>query len=165
MVWSDVLAGAALVVLGWRSLKPNHPISLWACCFVGIWLTSAPMFFWAPTSAAYLNDSLVGILVMALTILIPGMPNMIMYMQMGRHASGLELQPVQLAAALDHDCDRPAGLFVSRYLAMFQLGYTDYVWDPFFGFASARKGSQFEDVPCGRSPMADWGRFPIRSNF
>jgi hypothetical protein len=27
-----------------------------------------------------------------------------------------------------------AGLVISRYLAAFQLGYIDWVWDPFFGF-------------------------------
>lgn len=26
-----------------------------------------------------------------------------------------------------------AGLLVSRYLAAFQLGYIDAIWDPFFG--------------------------------
>jgi hypothetical protein len=42
------------------SLTPNRPVSLWICCFVGVWLTFAPVLFWAPTAAAYLNDTIVG---------------------------------------------------------------------------------------------------------
>src|SRR5690606_37276170 len=60
--WSDVLSGAVLLVFGWRALTPNRPVSLWICCFVGIWLTFAPTLLWAPTAAAYINDTLVGIL-------------------------------------------------------------------------------------------------------
>ena len=26
--WSDVLSGLLLVIFGWRSLRPNHPVSL-----------------------------------------------------------------------------------------------------------------------------------------
>src|SRR5690606_9676333 len=32
-----------------------------------------------------------------------------------------------------------AGWLVSRYLAAYQLGYIDEVWDPFFGDAATRK--------------------------
>ena len=140
MTGSDVVCGLLLVIFGWRSLTPNRPVSLWTCCFVGVWLTFAPVVFWAPTAASYLNDSIVGILVMALTILVPGMPNMIMYMQHGPATPpGWSYNPsswiqrwIMIAAGF-------AGFIVSRYLAMFQLGYIDYVWDPFFGFASGTK--------------------------
>ncbi|GAB3519546.1 hypothetical protein GCM10027402_06390 [Arthrobacter monumenti] len=81
MTWSDVVSGLLLVAFGWGSLRPDRPISLWAACCVGIWLLFAPILFWAPTAAMFLNDSLVGLLVIALTILIPGMPNMMKFMQ------------------------------------------------------------------------------------
>ena len=105
MKWSDIISGLGLIFFGWRSLTPNRPVSLWIACFIGIWLNVAPVLFWAPNAVAYLNDTLVGVLVIALTILIPGMPNMIMYMKMGSQVPPrLELQPFQLAPALDHDC-------------------------------------------------------------
>jgi hypothetical protein len=75
--------GVLLVFFGWMSLTPNRPYSIWICCFIGIWISMAPLIFWAPTAVAYLNGTLVGALVIALTILIPGMPNMVMYMKMG----------------------------------------------------------------------------------
>ncbi|QEG40890.1 vitamin K epoxide reductase family protein [Roseimaritima ulvae] len=137
MTVSDVLSGLLLVVFGYRTLKPNRPYSLWACCFVGVWLTLAPVVFWAPTAASYANDSFVGILVMALTILIPGMPNMIMFMQHGpSQPPGWSYNPSSWPQRWIMIATGFLGFIVSRYLAMFQLGYIDYVWDPFFGFAS-----------------------------
>jgi hypothetical protein len=137
MTWSDVLCGLVLVILGWRSLSPNRPISLWACCFVGVWLTMAPVVFWAPTVGAYLNDTLVGAWLIGLTILIPGMPNMIMYMQMGDpQPPGWSYNPSSWPQRWIMIVTGFAGWLVSRYLAMYQLGYITHVWDPFFGFAA-----------------------------
>lgn len=132
---SDLVSGGLLVLLGWRALRPDRPISLWAACFVGIWLVFAPVLFWAPTAAAFANDSIVGLLVIALTILIPGMPNMVKFMQMGPPTPpGWSYNPSswpQRAILIGLGF---GGLLVSRYLAAYQLGYTDYVWDPLFGF-------------------------------
>jgi len=83
MTWSDIISGLLLIFFGWRSLTPNRPVSMWICCLIGVWISAAPLLFWAPNAAAYLNGTLVGALVIALTILIPGMPNMITYMKMG----------------------------------------------------------------------------------
>ena len=134
MWWSDFISGLGLVFFGWRSLTPNRPISVWICCFIGIWLSMAPMVFWAPTAVSYLNDTLVGALVIALSILIPGMPNMIMYMKMGSEVPpGWTYNPsswpqrwVMIAMAF-------VGWMASRYLGAFQLGYIEQAWDPFFG--------------------------------
>ncbi|MDQ3265335.1 MAG: vitamin K epoxide reductase family protein [Myxococcota bacterium] len=134
MKWSDLISGALLLYFGWRSLTPNRPKSLWACCFVGIWLTMAPVIFWAPTAAAYLNATLVGMLVIALSVLIPGMPNMVMYMKHGpAQPPGWSYNPSswpQRAVMIGLGF---AGFVVSRYLAAYQLGYIDSIWDPFFG--------------------------------
>ena len=53
MVWSDLISGALLVVLGLLSLSPHRLWAPWGACFVGIWLQFAPLVFWAPTAAAY----------------------------------------------------------------------------------------------------------------
>lgn len=157
MTLSDIASGVLLVVLGWRSLIPDRPKSVWACCFIGVWLTLAPVLFWAPTAAAYLNDSFVGILIMALTILIPGMPNMIMYMQHGKatppgwsyNPSSWPQRAIMIAVGF-------AGFIVSRYLAVFQLGYTEYVWDPFFGFAAGTEKVLNSDMS-HNWPVSDGG--------
>src|SRR5262249_21368119 len=106
----------------------------WAGCLVGIWLTFAPVVLWSPSAAAYLNDSLVGALVIALTILIPDMPGMVLVMKMGPEippgwtynpSSWMQRVPLALLGLV--------GWFGSRYLAAYQLGYIHAVADPFFG--------------------------------
>jgi uncharacterized membrane protein len=135
---SDLLSGLLLIIFGFRSLKPNRPFSLWICCFIGVWLTFAPILFWSPISSGYYNDTLVGAIVIALSVLIPGMPNMMNYMEMGPDTPpGWSYNPsswpqrwVMIVLAF-------VGWVVSRYLTTYQLGYIDRVWDPFFGFESS----------------------------
>ena len=137
MKWSDIISGALLIFFGWRGLTPNRPVSLWICCFVGIWLTMAPILFWSPSAVAYLNDTMVGALIIALTILIPGMPNMLMYMEMGpKVPPGWSYNPSSWPQRWIMMVLGFFGWVVSRYLTAFQLGYIDSVWDPFFGSQS-----------------------------
>lgn len=137
MKWSDIISGALLIVFGFRSLLPNRPVSLWICCFIGVWMSIAPLLFWAPTAAAYLNDTLVGMLIVSLSVLIPGMPNMMMYMKMGSEVpSGWTYNPSSWAQRWIMIVTGFIGFIVSRYLAAYQLGYLDSVWDPFFDSSS-----------------------------
>jgi uncharacterized membrane protein len=133
MYWSDIISGLLLVIFGWRSLKPNRPYSVWIICFIGIWISMAPFIFWAPTAIAYYNSTMVGALIIALSILIPGMPNMILFMKMGGNVpTGWSYNPsswpqrsIMIGLAF-------IGWLASRYLGAFQLGYIDTAWDPFF---------------------------------
>ena len=137
MTWSDIISGLLLIFFGWRSLLPNRPVSVWLACFVGVWISIAPLLFWSPTAAGYLNNTLVGMLVISLTILIPGMPNMIMYMKMGSEVpQGWSYNPSSWPQRWIMIVLGFAGFIVSRYLAAFQMGYISHVWDPFFGESS-----------------------------
>jgi hypothetical protein len=137
MTVCDLLSGFLLIVFGWRSLRPNRPVSLWICCFIGIWLSFAPLIFWAPTGAAYLNGTLVGLLVMSLSVLIPGMPNMMAYMQKGPDTPpGWSYNPSSWPQRWILIVLGFAGMVTSRYLAAYQMGYIDTAWDPFFGEGS-----------------------------
>ncbi len=139
MKWSDIVTGALIAFFGWRSLTPNRPVSMWICCFLGCWLTFAPVLFWAPTAAAYMNDTIVGMLVISLTILVPGMPNMVAFMKMGGDVPrGWSYNPSSWAQRSIMIALAFVGFVVSRYLAAYQLGYIDHVWDPFFGGGSRR---------------------------
>ena len=40
-------------------------VARWSVALVGTWLQFAPLIFWAPTAAAYANDTIVGALVIA----------------------------------------------------------------------------------------------------
>ncbi len=134
MLWSDLLSGIALVILGLLSLNPRRLWAPWAASLVGVWLLFAPVIFWAPSAAAYANDTFVGALVIALTILIPGMPGMILIMQSGPEVPpGWSYNPSSWLQRAPIIALGWVGFFLSRYLAAYQLGYISAAWDPFFG--------------------------------
>lgn len=136
---SDLIGGCLLTILGSRSLRSNRPFSLWACCFIGIWISFSPLIFWAPNAFIYINDTVVGAWIIALTILIPGMPNMMMFMKKGAEVpSGWTYNPSSWTQRSILIFLGFFGWMVSRYLACFQLGYIDSVWDPFFHGSSVK---------------------------
>jgi hypothetical protein len=73
---SDIVSGFLIVAFGALSLSQRFAGAQWANTCVGIWLLFAPLIFWAPTAAAYANDTVVGALVIAFAILMPMMPGM-----------------------------------------------------------------------------------------
>lgn len=134
MKWSDIISGLLLIFLGWRSLTPNRPFSLWICCFTGIWISMAPLLFWAPTAVSYLNGTMVGAFVIALSILIPGIPNKIMFLRKGSEIpAGWSYNPSSWPQRWILIVMGFLGWMASRYLGAYQMGYIDYAWDPFFG--------------------------------
>ena len=68
--WSDIASGLLL------SLWPRYSWAQWGTTVVGLWLLFAALFFWTPSAAAYMNDTIVGALAIAFSILIPMMPGM-----------------------------------------------------------------------------------------
>lgn len=163
--WSDIASGLALVLLAWRSLKPDRPVARWAACSVGVWLVFAPVVLWSPTAAAFLNDSLVGALVIALTILIPGMPNMAKFMAMGPSTPpGWSYNPSSWAQRSVLIALGFVGLLVSRYLAAYQLGFIHHVWDPFFGFSNGTQKVLDSDMS-HMWPISDAGLGAVAYTF
>lgn len=67
---SDAGAGALLVWFGFM-FAPRHWWVPWATALVGVWLLFAPLVFRAPSATAYVNDTLVGTVVVMLAIVIP----------------------------------------------------------------------------------------------
>ncbi|MDY7100626.1 MAG: vitamin K epoxide reductase family protein [Actinomycetota bacterium] len=165
LTWSDVISGALLIVLGWRALRPDRPVSRWLACGVGCWLIFAPIVLWSPSAAGFANDSIVGLVVIALTILIPGMPNMVAYMQMGPATPpGWSYNPSSWAQRWILIALGFAGLVVSRYLGAYQLGYIDWVWDPFFGFAGGTEPILDSDMS-HMWPISDAGLGAVAYSF
>lgn len=132
---SDLLSGAALLLLsGIQILSRDSKVrwtTKWALCCVGLWLTAAPLVFWAPDAASYASDTLIGSLVIIAAAIVPSF----------RSADdvGAEIPPGWsynpsawrqripiLGLAL-------LGFLMARYLSAFQLGHIKSAWDPFFG--------------------------------
>ena len=139
MMWSDIASGVLLITLALLWLNPRRLWAPWAASAVGVWLLFAPLVLWAPTAAAYNNDTLIGMLVIALAILIPGMPGMMRMMQPGPEVPpGWSYNPsawVQRAPIIALGW---VGFFLSRHLAAYQLGYMPAAWDPVFGGDTVR---------------------------
>lgn len=140
LAWSDVISGALVVVFASLALSRRHAWAQWANVVVGLWLLFAPLVFWAPSAAAYANDTLVGALIIAFAILVPMMPGMSMQaMAMGPDippawgytpSSWVQRLPIIVLALV--------GFFIARYLSAYQLGHLRGAWDPFFGGGTAR---------------------------
>ena len=149
LFFSDLLSGLAIAAFGVLSLsKRTAWFAQWANTFVGLWLLFAPMLFWTPSAAQYLNDTLVGVLVIAFSVLIPMMPGMSMAGMMDPKnippgwTYGPSTWPQRLPIALLG----LIGLLISRVLTAYQLGHIDGVFEPFFGGDPANPQNGTEEI-------------------
>lgn len=138
---SDIASGALVILLALLSLSRRPFWQLWAPwanSLVGLWLLFAPLVFWAPTAAAYANDTIVGTLVVVFAVLAPGMPMAPgMSMEPGpdippgwtyNPSSWPQRAPIIALALL--------GFFLARQMTSFQLQHVPTLTDPFFGLGT-----------------------------
>ena len=134
MMINDIICGGALVVLGFLSLNPRRYWAMWAAVFIGGWLTVAPLFLHAETAVAYTTDTLMGILIMIFILVIPNIPGIKAIKKEGPNVPpGWNYNPSSWPERIPVVFLGWFGFFVARYLAGYQLGYTNSIWDPFFG--------------------------------
>lgn len=128
---SDIVSGLLLVLFGFCSLSIKKIWAPWAVSLVGIWLQFAPLLLKAQDTFVYLNDTLVGALAIALAILIPSTP--------GDTTNGPEVPPGWSYNPSSWLQRLPiiffgfTGWFIARYMAAYQMGYLNTIWDPIFG--------------------------------
>lgn len=137
MVISDMVAGVAIIVLASMSLSWRLPLARWATAAVGLWVMSAPLVFWAPTTAAYLNGTLVGFLVVALSVVLRPAPGIspLAVMTGPSIPPGWRYSPSSWSQRLPIIGLAFIGFFISAYMAAYQLGHVDTIWEPFFAGA------------------------------
>ncbi len=120
----------ALLIIGGFYLRRRQTLGIaWAIAFVGLWLQLAPLIFWAKAPAAYLNDTLIGFLVILCSIILPSHAEK----EASALPPGWSYNPSTWPSRILIAFFACAGWFISRYLAVYQLGYIDTMWDPFFG--------------------------------
>ncbi|MCX2723946.1 NAD-dependent epimerase/dehydratase family protein [Roseibium salinum] len=166
MFWSDGISGALVIALAFVSLSWRFGLIRWPLAAVGAWVMTAPLVFWAPTAAAYLNGTLVGALIFGFAVLTrppagvsipaattgPTIPPGWDYSP----SSWFQRLPIIILAVL--------GLYVSRYMAAYQLGHIDGVWEPFSQAPRAirrtapRKSSRPASPRPGPCRMPAWAR-------
>lgn len=134
MTWSDVVCGLLIMGLSFLTLSWRLAFVRWAVAAVGLWVMFAPLAFWAPAAAAYLNGTLVGALVFACAACARPAPGI------DRVAAttgptippGWDYSPSDWFQRLPVIILALLGLYISRYLTAYQLGHIDGVWEPFF---------------------------------
>jgi uncharacterized membrane protein len=129
LTWSDIASGLLVILFATIAVFRGGAWPAWGSVFVGTWLVFAPLLFWAPTSASYLNDTLLGVLIVGFAILIPhgmAMP--------GPDAPpGWSYSPSTWLQRTPMIALGFAGFYLSRYMTAYQLGHIPTAWDPFFG--------------------------------
>ncbi len=130
LIYSDVICGFLAIFFG--LLTVHFRLFAWATALVGLWLQLAPLVFWAPEAASYINDTFIGMLLLIFSFIIPDTPG-------AQESKGAEVPPGWSYNPSSY-LQRVPVIFlnivcwlIARYLAAYQLGFIDHVWDPFFG--------------------------------
>jgi nucleoside-diphosphate-sugar epimerase/uncharacterized membrane protein len=143
LAWSDLLTGMAIVALGLGSLSWQMAVLRFLTAVAGVWLMLAPLVFWEPTSAGYLNGTIMGALVVGFSALARPTPGV----SPAAALTGPSIPPGWSASPSSWFQRIPiimlafVGLFCSMSMAAFQLGYVDTVWDPFFDGGDGMTGT------------------------
>ncbi len=134
MVWSNMASGVVLLILSYMSLSWKMGLARYGAGAVGLWLLGAPLIFWAPTAEAYLNDTIIGMLVLGLAVCTRPVPGVAaVAAETGptippgwtfSPSGWFQRMPIIILAFI--------GFFISRYLCAYQLGHIDGIWEPFF---------------------------------
>jgi len=145
---SDIVSGTLIVILALLSLSWRLAPVRWACASVGLWLLFAPLVFWTPLAAAYLNDTLIGALVIGFSVLVPPEVGVASNaaMQDSTIPPGWNFSPSSWFQRLPIIILAFVGLLISRYMAAYQLGHTDAVWEPFFSGSIADSKNGTEEI-------------------
>ncbi len=132
--WSDMASGGALLVLAYFSLSWRFSWVRWAIAALACWIMFAPLVFWTPNAAAYLNDTLIGMLAFACAVATrppPGV-NPVAALTGPTIPPGWDYSPSGWLQRIPIILLAWVGFHISRYLTAYQLGHIDGVWDPFF---------------------------------
>ena len=124
---------AASVALSWRAVWAR-----WLCAGIGTVVMALPFLSSTTNAAAYLSDTLVGALIFGLAVCSKPEPgsSAIAAMTGPTVPPGWSYNPSGWAQRLPIILLALLGLFISRYLAGYQLGHIPALWDPIFAGAA-----------------------------
>lgn len=136
IVWNDLITGAFVVLCALLALSPRYWWTPWPLALAGVWLLFAPLVLKASSAAAYSIDTIAGALLFTLSMVVPGVPRH--RVQPGPVVPpGWSYNPSAWTQRAPIIAIAFIGFLISRYMAAFQLGHIDGVWDPVFGAGTA----------------------------
>ena len=146
--WSEMILGSALIVFAAAALSSKAPWARWTCGGIGTLVMAVPFLFSTQSAAAYLSDTLVGALIFGFALCLkpePG-PSAVAALTGPTVPPGWSYNPSTWAQRMPIIVLAFVGLYVSRYLAAYQLGHIPDVWDPFFAGSAADPQNGTEEV-------------------
>ena len=131
---TEIGLGAALILFATLALSWRMAWARFVCAAIGALVMAAPFLFSTTNSAAYLSDTLVGALIFGFAICTrPEVGPSPLAATVGPELPpGWSFNPSSWTQRLPIIVLALVGLQVSRYLAAYQLGHVDSVWEPFF---------------------------------
>ena len=131
---TEIVLGLALLVFALAALSWQATWARWASAGVGTLVMAVPFVFNTASSAAYLSDTLVGALIFGFAVCLKPEPGASALASFNgpEIPPGWSYNPSAWTQRLPIILMALFGLYVSRYLAGYQLGHIPAVWDPFF---------------------------------
>ena len=132
--WSEIVLGVALFGCAALALSWRAQWARWLCAGIGALVMGVPFLFATENAAAYLSDTLVGALIFGFAVCTKPEPGVAAIAALTGPAvpPDWSYNPSTWTQRLPIIVLAVIGLYVSRYLAAYQLGHIPAVWDPFF---------------------------------
>ena len=129
LMLNDIISGILVMTLAIIVLRTRRSWAAWANAVLGMWIAFAPILFWAPDAATYMNDTLVGIFIFTFAVLIP----MKMQMHGPEVPLGWSYNPSSWVQRAPIIALGLVSFLLTQYMAAYQLDHINWAWDPFFG--------------------------------
>lgn len=131
---SEMTMGLLLMVAAGLSLSWRAVWARWLCAGIGAVVMALPFMWSIANAAAFLSDTLVGAHIFGLAVCSKPEPgsSAIAAMTGPTVPPGWSYNPSEWGQRLPIIVLALLGLYISRYLAGYQLGHIPGVWDPFF---------------------------------
>ncbi|MGE0311899.1 MAG: NAD-dependent epimerase/dehydratase family protein [Lautropia sp.] len=145
---AEMALGLGVIVFATLSLGWQLGFARWVTAALGALTMAVPFVFYTGNAAAYLSDTLVGALIFGFAICLPPEPGTAMLARMTgpEIPPGWSFNPSSWIQRIPIIALAFVGLFVSRYLAAYQMGHVDTIWEPFFAGAADNPLNGSEEI-------------------
>lgn len=131
MIISSVLSGLLVIILSILAYIFLWQWPRWCSALLGFWILFAPLVFWSESAADYSGGNLIGFLITLCGAFRP------LRVVRSLRPEGWDYNPSTWQQRIPIVSLAFIGFFIARYMAAYQLGHINAVWDPIFGNQTA----------------------------